>query len=355
MRLYDKLMAAPGSIIDQGYCGAFTSLARELRQAQCFVLAPDLAEACEDVCRSRPSSILSAQHTLRTPYKKMWFEWISADRDKTARPNDKPKPKLMGCLLLSNDRGDKGTAIYAWEHKLNEEFIRTYNCPEVTLNPFGIIFDWSGTATEEPVMSQYAKTIGLEISKEAIRRKYIDQREGFRKSLKESEKWRNLSRDDRELEAYMELEKSSGIIPLEMCKGLLTSSLGKDLRVGEPMFNSFMEDLAGEFSYTQAFLMMLNSRNQVVSQTKEDLSRLNKARAKNRKTPLKEFIITDLRLNKSHETRAGVLGIDRAAARRHMVRGHFKVRATGVYWFSAHLRGSGENSPVARRQYNVKL
>lgn len=355
MRLYDKLMAAPGSIIDQGYCGAFTSLARELRQAQCFILAPDLAEACEDVCRSRPSSIISAQHTLRTPYKKVWFEWLSADRDKTSRHNDKPKPQRMGCLLLSNDNGDKGTAIYAWEHRINENFVRDYKCPELTLDPFGIIFDWSGAAAEDPVISQYAKSIGLEISQEAIKRKYIEQREGFRKSLKESEKWKNLSRDDRELEAYMELEKSSGIIHLNMCKDLFTSSLGEDLKPGKPMFDSFMDDLAGEFSYTQAFLMMLNSRNKVVSQTKEDLSKLNKARAKNRKTPLKEFIITDLHLNKSHQTRAGVLGIDRAAARRHLVRGHFKVKFGQVYWWSPHLRGHGENSPVARRQYNVKL
>jgi len=121
------------------------------------------------------------------------------------------------------------------------------------------------------------------------------------------------------------------------------------------MHEDFMEDLAGEFSYTQSFLMMLNSRNSVVSRTREDLSRLNKARAKKKKHPLKEFIVTDLRLNKSHQTRAGMMGIDRAAARRHLVRGHFKLRSTGVYWYSAHLRGHGENSPVARRQYNVKL
>jgi hypothetical protein len=355
MRLYDKIISAPGTIIDKGYYGAFTNLARAMREAQCFVLAPDLAEACEEVCRSRPSSILSAQHTLRAPYPKMWFEWSSSDRDKKARPNDKPKPKNMGCFLHSNERGDRGTAIYLWEHSLEPEFIKTYNCPELTLDPFGIIFDWSGTASQDPVMSQYAKIHGLEIPKEAIARKYIEQRESFRKSLGESDKWKNLAHVERELEAYMELEKSSGIIPLTLCKDLFLSPLGKDLLVGKPMFNSFIDDLAGEFSYTQAFLMMLNSRNSVVSQTKEDLSRLNKARAKNRKSPLKEFIVTDLRLNKSHQTRAGVLGIDRAAARRHLVRGHFKLRTTGVYWYSAHLRGHGDNSPVARRQYNVKL
>ena len=121
------------------------------------------------------------------------------------------------------------------------------------------------------------------------------------------------------------------------------------------MFEDFMEDLAGEFSYTQAFLMMLNSRNKVVSQTKEDMSRLNKARAKKKRLPLKEFIVTDLRLNKSHQTRAATLGIDRVAARRHLVRGHFKLKYGQVWWWSPHLRGHGENNPVTRKQYNVRL
>lgn len=356
MRLYDKIMQSPGTIIDVGYSGAYTHLARALKDAQCFIMSPDLAEACEEVCWSRPSSILSAQHTLRAPYPKMWIEWFPNDRDKRARFNGKPKPTSMGCYLRSDDNGTRGTAIYIWEHKLEPEFSKTFKCAELTLDPFGIIFDWSGDAAKEPVMVQYAKSIGMAIPQADITEKYENQREGFLKTLRQSDKWKHLAGNTRELEAFIELEKTSGIIPLEICRGLFESPIGqRDLHPGHPMFENFMEDLAGEFSYTQAFLMMLNSRNKVVSQTKEDMSRLNKARAKNKKPPLKEFIVTDLSLNKTQQTRAGMLGIDRAAARRHLVRGHFKVKYGQVWWWSPHLRGSGENSPVGRKQYNVHL
>ena len=355
MRLYDKIMMSPGTIIDAGYYGAYTNLARLMRDAQCFILAPDLAEACEEVCWSRPSSILSSQHTLRTPYSKMWFEWSPADRDKRARPNGKPKPKSMGCFMHSNESGDKGTAIYVWEHSIESDFIKKFNCAEITLDPFGIIFDWSGESSEEPVMAQYAKTIGIPVPQGYYSEKQDEKREFLIKSMRESDKWKNFAGNERELEAYMELEQSSGIIPLEICKGLFGSPMGRSLRVGQKMFEDFMEDLAGEFSYTQAFLMMLNSRNKVVSQTKEDMSRLNKARAKKKRLPLKEFIVTDLRLNKSHQTRAATLGIDRVAARRHLVRDHFKLKYGQVWWWSPHLRGHGENNPVTRKQYNVRL
>jgi hypothetical protein len=353
MRLYDKIMSAPGTLIDAGYYGAYTTLARELKQAQCFILSPDLAEACEEVCWSRPSSILSAQHTLRAPYPRVWFEWNPNDRDKHARFNGKPRPKTMGCFLHSNPEGTKGAAIYVWEHKIEDELCKKLNIPELTMDPFGIIFDWSGS--EEPVMAQYARTIGLPFNKEQLEKKYREQREAFRATLSKSDKWKNLARDEREVEAFMELEKSSGIIPLEMCKGLFESNLGKDIRPGKPMFEAFMEDLAGEFSYAQAFLLMLNSRNKIVSQTREDLSRLNKARGKNKKPPLKEFIVTDLRLSKTQQTRAEVLGIDRAISRRHLVRGHFKLKYGQVWWWSPHMRGGGPNSPVARKEYRVSL
>jgi len=262
----------------------------------------------------------------------------------------------MGCYLHSNPAGDKGTAIYVWHHKNMTDLSERYNFHEITIDPFGIIFDWSGTSTTEPAMVQYARSVGLSVSDELLKKKYTEDRESFRKNLLQSDKWKNFAGNDKELEAYIELEKTTGIIPLDICRGMFESpTLGEQLKPGVKMYEDFMEDLSGEFSFTEAFLLMLNSRSKIMDQTREDLSRLNKSRAKRHRLPLKEFIVTNLRLTKTQQNRADAAGMDREAARRHLVRGHFKVRSSGVYWYTAHMRGYGRNSPVARREYTVRL
>ena len=363
MRLYDKLLTTPGTILDEAFCGAFTTLAQGLRQSQCFLLSPNLAAACEEVCWSKPSSILSAQKMLRVPYQHTWIEWELDDRLKEhTRENTKPKPLRMGCYIHTNKEGTKGTAHYCWEHRISPELKEKYGAdipgfedmPEITLDPFGIIFDFADGA--EPAMVQYARSIGMNYTEEDLRARNIKAKEAYRDAMRRSEKWRYLAKDENEVEAYMKLDESTGIIPLTMCEGMFRHpSLGQKLRAGQKMFEDFMEDLSGEFIYIEAFLLMLNTRNRVVTQTKEDLSRMNKARLKNRRSPFREFIITDLVLNKSHITRAGVTGMTRAEARRHLVRGHFKTRKSGSYWYSAHMRSHGENSPVTRKHYEVDI
>ncbi|HET7638477.1 MAG TPA: hypothetical protein VFK47_07015 [Ktedonobacteraceae bacterium] len=353
MRLYDKLIAAPGTLLDKSYYGSFTNLARGLRQSQCYIMGPDIASACEEVCFSKPSSILSAYKFIRSPYPHIWVEWTPNDRVKErTRQNDKPRPVRMGFYINSTDDGNKGTVTYAWEHKEDPVFREKLGIDEITMNPFGIIFDFTG---DEPAMLQYARYIGMDITEEELYKRDEAFREKYRKNMMVSDKWKTFANREKELDAYIQLELSSGIIPLEICQGVFESPLGKYLKPGKDMFESYMEDLSGEFAYTEAFLLMLNTKNKAVSQTKEDLSRLNKARAKKHKMPLKEFIVTDLNLNKTQTTHAGSLGITRAAARRHLVSGHFKTRSSGTYWYSAHIRGHSENSPVARRQYDVHL
>ena len=88
------------------------------------------------------------------------------------------------------------------------------------------------------------------------------------------------------------------------------------------MFNGYCDDLNGELPFIQA-LLLLNSRNSIVEQTRDDFTRLNKARAKRRRPPLKEFINTTIRLNRTQANRLGTPA-DRDAA------GHTSCAATKV-------------------------
>jgi hypothetical protein len=105
-------------------------------------------------------------------------------------------------------------------------------------------------------------------------------------------------------------------------------------------------------------LLLLNSRNAVEIGPEADLSRLNRARAKSRKTqllPLRPVILDITRRQRA----ARLAGIRTTPdeIRSALVAGHFKCRRTGVFWWSAHIRqGCGDRGAEALtgREYEVR-
>jgi len=331
MRLYDELMAARGSLMDELMHGAVSVLCGYLARAQCFQMSNQVADVCANVCRSKPSSILSALDLTRAPYPYTWIEW-GATRP-YAIENDKPIPNRLGALLYTDDAGAKGQFMLAWIHKDPE--------PGLSLCPLGLIFDWDSTSTE-PVIVQFAESLGM--------RHLIDMRERTRKLSQEpiTGRWEKHNRTPEEVDAIMQLELRAELIPLDFCSEFLVKA---NILPGTPMYESYCNDLAGELPFIEAFLLLLNSRNSIVEQKRDDFSRLNRARAKNRKPPLKEFITTNVRLNRVQSNKLNTTA-DRETARAHLVRGHFKVRKSGVYWWNAFPRGQG--AVPARREYHVR-
>lgn len=100
-----------------------------------------------------------------------------------------------------------------------------------------------------------------------------------------------------------------------------------------------MYDLAGEWRFVMALLIVLNSRNIIAIGEEEDTSRVNKARAKKGKTPILAHRPIRLNLSSVQKRRILALATGKGDASPHLVRGHFKVRKTGVYWWSPHARG----------------
>jgi hypothetical protein len=97
-------------------------------------------------------------------------------------------------------------------------------------------------------------------------------------------------------------------------------------------------DWAGEIRYLIAVLGMLNAKN-VAYQEKSNYTRLNKARAKNEKAPLFEHTVLKVRA----QHRPSLVGSSDSNVhkeiRAHFVRGHFKTRRGGVFWWGPHMRG----------------
>jgi len=97
-------------------------------------------------------------------------------------------------------------------------------------------------------------------------------------------------------------------------------------------------------------LALLNSRN-CVSIDKAEVSTGNKLRRLRGKPPLLSHSTVNIHLNK-RDARASE-AMSPAEVRLHMVRGHFKVRKSGVFFWRPHLRGDADFGEVVHDKYAV--
>lgn len=105
-------------------------------------------------------------------------------------------------------------------------------------------------------------------------------------------------------------------------------------------------------------IMLLTARNTpLLVEEGEDLSRLNKKRSQSGKPPLVDARPVTWNLSREERcvgrTTAPFDGEARSAATAHIVRGHMKVRKSGVFWWSAHSQLFGANEPISGRDYSV--
>jgi len=107
-------------------------------------------------------------------------------------------------------------------------------------------------------------------------------------------------------------------------------------------------DWAGEIRYFIAILGLLNSRNVAETETVQ-FTKLNRSRAKQRKFPLSSHTL--LKIRPAHKP--SLIGRANGAARSmeiraHFVRGHFKTRRSGIFWWGPHMRGRLEHGYVSK-------
>ena len=112
-------------------------------------------------------------------------------------------------------------------------------------------------------------------------------------------------------------------------------------------------DLRSEWRFVLAILTILNSRNVVRVDQETDLTKLNKSRAKAKKPPLLGHREIKLQLSKVVKNRLGISGDGSRDIRAHWVISHFKHRATGIFFWTAHVRGKGSDETVDPNRYKV--
>ncbi len=357
MRLADEISASVGGAFDRQSLGAVSSLAASIRAAECFELTSDVASAIAIVRYSRPSSILAAITYARPPFPKTWVEWVCHDISKTfpSRADataERPMPRRMGALIEEIEDGLFGIT-WAWSHRDHG----------IKVCPLGIVHAYRDGGVDrffERLEDPNSQRQQMEIFNQPIARKTIDKikqplsfSEANKLLAQANSVWRNYAERSEEVAAVVELSKWStiGLSPHAVkMMALFERTLPADQY--QQLRESFVNDIEGEGAFIEAFLILLNTKNGVVSE-KEDHSRLNTAREKAKKPPLREFQITRMSLSR-HALRGEMSGsATREECRQHYVRGHFKVRRTGVYWWSPFVRGSSTVA-VPRERYIVR-
>jgi hypothetical protein len=327
--LADDVIASAGTVWDVAYCGAFTALARRLRAAQRFDLAPEIVQSAFTISHSPIGGQLRALPLCKLPFRSTWFEWpgglagVRSERTDTDAP---AVPKRLGALVDTDESLQRGVIEYVWLHPSQG----------VNLCPLAITFDWR--AEPAPLadlinMADWHRNATDEIWRDLAAR---------------SPRVRNSARED-----VMADNMRSGIIISPTLQAFANrASRHPDF---SKLLSMAMKDIEGEAPLLRAAIMLLNSRNLAEHQPRSIPAKLNRARARSRKPPLLDYTHVEIRLSRALGERAGMAADVRHPARLHLVRGHFKIRVSGIFWWSPHTRGALDGRPIERQRRSVAL
>lgn len=326
----DQVLEAAGTEIDRLYCGALTSIAAKIREAQRFCMSSSVMEACNILAIGKPSALASAIPLCRIPFKTMWLEWDGAipGRELGEPRNGVPIyiPAKYGALIECLD--DKGTAFGVtclWRHKPcgNEWSDPKTGCdPKLLIfpNPAAMEVDWEKKASH---------VVSIEASKEMAAHYGGDMRE---------------VQAVREIASHIEM----GFTP--HCALFVDRMVAAGHSADELLHNG-ARDMQGDLQLIMALLCLINSRN-CLDVTKVEPP-ANKARLKRGNKPLLGYSEVQINLSKRDANAAKKLGLSQAEIRRHIVRGHFKIRKGGVFWWRPFIRGNPVSGEVLRSAYSV--
>ena len=309
---------------------------RRLSKATVFVLDRDTVAMAANVALSKPSSILSALPFARLPYPLTWIEWTADDiRSAMAElgsPNIKPfahssaRIERVGFLLeeLPAKAGEARRLLVEYYYRESAPG-HSKSIPEMAPIRFVITMpdDLPDPADAQGDMGAGTPADAREASATGRVRDHIIllQKNPYEQACSD------LLHD-----AYRsELHPAIGPIIDAMSEMM---GLSKTMKI--------IADKTREAGLQSLILLpsliLLNARNAVESQLVPAPEKLNKARLKRRQHPLVEHRVVKLKLSKSQGARSEQGSDSSRHIRGTLVRGHFKTRRTGIYWWNAYAR-----------------
>jgi hypothetical protein len=273
-----------------------------IRAAQKFILTKEFCIAADGLV-DNVNELLKITPFCRLPYPATWIEWLNCDRPHwdpsgpyTARPVDRKRhqstPHRCG-LLLEQD----GNLSGKWLSHLFWSLKEPLDAPSQLNGSLGAVWiDATGPTSLEAMAKRQVADFGhLFVS--------------------------------------------------------LMSSKRPD--IASLLAEYAIEDWGGEVRFMIAVLGLLNTRN--VAQTVNiDKTKENTKRVYHGKRSLFSHTLLKIRPQVYMRTASDSLASQHMELRLHFVRGHFKHRKTGLFWWGMHARGSGKHGFI-HKDYEVKV
>lgn len=338
--LADDLNSAAGGIADTLFLGAISALARDVQRAARYDLTPGVMMSAQTVHRSPVGPRLRALPLCRLPFQRTWFEWPGGAPDFSPTPyvvgpkRFAPVPRRTGALVTVDESRQRGIMTWAWFTKEDNQ--------GVNMCPLSVVFDWREDF--EPIVDLYDQ---------ALRRHGIPKAEADRLGMEHT--LRTLPRLRGASQEALQMDRDRfGFVWSPYCARFseVYERLHGPIEPGHGLWEAAVGDITGEPGMLQCVVLLLNSRNMTAAQSVPAPERLNRQRARKGRPLLLDYTTIRVKLSRTLTGRAGSPG-ERSASRFHVVSGHFKVRKTGIYWWSDHARGDPTQGVVRQQTRKV--
>lgn len=296
-------------------------LVQDLRRAQRFDLDQDFAAAADELKRSNPAAFERALPACRLPFELCWFETAHSYRESfighgMQLTRQDPSVLRVGVLIRSIGNWSRWLVHLAWSFRDGRS----------DLSSTAFLIDLENDGTTD----------------------WFWQKAQF-----DPRRFDHLSRTA-DVEAAARLERLTAPTESNYHKDVFTRlrSQPDGAAILKRLSTAATNDWTGEPLYWLAALVLMNSRNAAVTEA-SNLDRLNRARHKRGQPELLSHTICRI-APRLKQRIAHDRGVERDARliRSHFVRGHFKTRQSGVFWWSPYFR-SGSQVGLVTKDYHL--
>lgn len=319
--LAQRMISLAGSKQDDLQMGAISSIANDIRLAQKFVLSPDVLEAAERLANSKPRSLLDAIALCALPHDRMWIEF-AYHYQMSPRDNQSLKQaERMGLLVRSMDEDNKRFSVaFNWTFK---------DDPMVRVCPIGVLVNWSDGWKPLPTVFSASKRL-----------------------IEADPEFMALDDVNREAMVLLESRQAIALSPYsrKIWEHLERTQPAETARAGQ----AYVDSIRGDVQLLQAVICLLNSRNCIgLTRGVMPERKGNSARVSRKGFRGLSYSTVTINLSRRDSDAAAADGMSAGEIRKHIVRGHFKIRKGGVYWWRPFIRGKAEFGEVKRVGYRV--
>lgn len=296
---------------------AHPTFLKDVQSAHRFVLSSEFVVAASEMADTRPSSFCHAVDLARPPYELTWMEFDNPLGSRASTRGAYKTISKIGALIRTEGQGYSITITFEMADGLLLSFpIAAY------VNPH--LFGWHRKSSLFDRMTD-----------DECRRGIIRDRP-------------EIASNEKEVSALIKLARcvTNDVSPyhadvLPRIRDALGEKRYQDI-ISENLVN-----LHFEAKFCMSCLVMIASRNASRIDAGPELNKINKRRLSSNKKPLLSYHICRISDRIRLRTSVGAGGGD-ASVRAHFVRGHFKIRASGVFWWSPFLRGDAKRGLVMK-------